>query len=330
MKSTFLQFCQTGDPEKVIELGSRTLEPLKPHDVRVAIHFAPVNPADLNYIEGNYGRPSHPPAIPGHEAAGVVIERGSEVSSLDVGDKVIPLLGAGCWCQHLTAEEQFFAKLPTEVDLLQASMLRVNPVTAWRLLKDYQTLQPGDWVAQNAANSGVGRSLIQIAKAKGLRSINFVRRPELIPELQALGADIVVLDNDEGLAEAKAALGKDPLHLAGNAVGGDSALRLMDLLAPGGTHVTYGAMSKRSLKVPNKFLIFKNLELRGLWVTRWYEKASATELYETLSPLAEMLVQQTLTLAVDTTFAPSEHPTALARAKADGRAGKVIFRFEAH
>jgi NADPH:quinone reductase-like Zn-dependent oxidoreductase len=104
----------------------------------------------------------------------------------------------------------------------------------------------------------------------------------------------------------------------------------MDLLAPGGTHVTYGAMSKRSLKVPNKFLIFKNLELRGLWVTRWYEKASATELYETLSPLAEMLVQQTLTLAVDTTFAPSEHPTALARAKADGRAGKVIFRFEAH
>jgi trans-2-enoyl-CoA reductase len=62
-------------------------------------------------------------------------------------------------------------------------------------------------VAQNAANSGVGRALIQLAHHFGLRTINFVRRAELIDELKALGADAVVLDTDEGVAEAKKIVG---------------------------------------------------------------------------------------------------------------------------
>ena len=55
------------------------------------------------------------------------------------------------------------------------------------------------WVVQNAANSGVGRSLIAVAKTRGLKTINLVRRPELIPELQAFGADLVVMDEEGSL-----------------------------------------------------------------------------------------------------------------------------------
>lgn len=328
MKSRFLQFQATGDPEQVIECGERELRPLKPDEVRVAMRFAPVNPADLNFMEGTYARAAHPPAIPGHEGVGQVVKTGSDVVSLTVGDVVAPLLGAGCWAQHLTAEEQFFAKLPEGIDLQQASMLRVNPVTAWRLLHAFTTLRPGSWVAQNAGNSGVGRAVIQIAKELGIPTVSFVRRAELVTELQDLGADLVFLDDDDGLALAKAALkGREPV-LAGNAVGGDSAIRLMDLLAPEGTMVTYGAMSRRSLKVPNKFLIFKNLNLRGLWITRWLEQAGQDELFDVLHPLVEMIRNGKLHTPVDSVFSMEDCKAAMARAKAGGRTGKVLLKLD--
>ena len=308
----------------MLELVSRDLPPVGPRQVRVVMRYAPVNPADLNFIEGNYGRPSNPPAVPGHEGSGEVVEVGDEVESLQVGDFVIPLHGGGIWAQHLTAPEAYFAKLPPTIDLVQASMLRINPVTAWRFLQDYGELQPGAWVLQNAANSGVGRSLIQIAAKQGYRTMNFVRRAELIPELKALGADEVFLDNDEGLAAAKAVMKAHPSRLAANAVGGDSALRLMDLLAAHGTLVTYGAMSRRSLKVPNKFLIFKDLSLRGLWVTKWLESASHAEIYEVLRPLAEMMVDGSLTQPVAEVVSLRDYKRAIELAQTDARGGKVV------
>jgi trans-2-enoyl-CoA reductase len=203
-------------------------------------------------------------------------------------------------------------------------MLRINPVTAWHLLNKHVDLDPGDWFAQNAANSGVGRALIQIAKQKGLRTINFVRRAALIPELLELGADAVFLDDENGVAQAKALLAKTPLKITANAVGGDSAIHLMDLLSPDGMMVTYGAMSRRSLKVPNKFLIFKNLRLHGLWITQWYEQASSAELYEVLEPLAKMIIHHDLFTAVDEVIPLQDHRRAMQRAQEGGRKGKVI------
>jgi mitochondrial enoyl-[acyl-carrier protein] reductase / trans-2-enoyl-CoA reductase len=328
MQSRFLQFLTTGDPEQVLECGERELRPIAADEVRVAMRYAPINPADLNYMEGTYARAAHPPAIPGHEGVGHVMETGAEVTSLRVGDAVIPLLGVGCWAQHLTAQEQFLARLPPGIDLQQASMLRVNPVTAWHLLHAFTTLRPGDWVAQNAGNSGLGRAVIQIARELGHPTVSFVRRSELVSELQEQGADLVFTDDEVGLSLAKAALkGREP-RLAGNAVGGDSAVRLMDLLAPEGTLVTYGAMSRRSLKVPNKFLIFKNLQLRGLWITRWLEQAGQDALFDVLHPLVELIANGKLHTPVDAVYPMSEYKAAMARAKDSGRSGKVLLKLD--
>jgi mitochondrial enoyl-[acyl-carrier protein] reductase / trans-2-enoyl-CoA reductase len=319
-----ISFPVTGNPAEVLQLVDSPLPTLADHEVRVRMHYAPVNPADLNFIEGNYGRASNPPAVPGHEGCGEVEAIGPQVTTLAIGDVVIPLLGVGCWSQHLTAAETHFIKLPTSIDRVQASMLRINPITAWHLLNRQTPLNPGDWVAQNAANSGVGRALIQIARKQGLRTLNFVRRAELIPELLALGADAVFLDTDAGVAEAKALLGPAPLKLASNAVGGDSAIHLMELLSPEGLMVTYGAMSRRSLKVPNKYLIFKNLRLHGLWITQWFEKAIRTELDEVFQTLANMVLSGELITAVDTLLPMQDHPQAMRRAQEASRQGKVI------
>jgi trans-2-enoyl-CoA reductase len=324
MSSRFLQFDQTGNPAEVLQLRERVLTPLSGHEVRVRMRYAPVNPADLNFIEGTYGRAAHPPCIPGHEGCGEVEEVGEAVVSLAKGDVVIPLLGTGCWTQHLTAPEHHFAKLPPQIDRVQASMLRINPVTAWALLKHYTDLEPGSWVAQNASNSGVGRALIQLARHFGLRTLNFVRRPELIDELKTLGADAVVLDNDEGVVEAKNIIGNEPVKLATNAVGGDSAIHLMDILSSEGILVTYGAMSRRSLKVPNKFLIFKNLQLHGLWITKWFENASTPELRDVLDPLTALIEKGDLVTAVDQIVSLADFKQAITRAQEGSRHGKVI------
>jgi mitochondrial enoyl-[acyl-carrier protein] reductase / trans-2-enoyl-CoA reductase len=322
--SASLQFEQTGPPLEALHLVQRDSPPLSEHAVRVRMRYAPVNPADLNFIEGIYGKKPVLPAVPGVEGAGEVEEVGAGVTSLKKGDLVIPLEGLGCWSQHVIAPEHHFAQLPAGLDLVQASMLRINPLTAWRLLKGYADLSEGDYVVQNAANSGVGRALIQIARHLGIRTVNFVRREELIEEMRALGADHVFMDSTEGLAEAKALLKGTPLRLAANAVGGDSAVRLMDMLFPEGTMVTYGAMSRQALKVPNKFLIFKNLNLRGLWITRWIEHAGSAELFESLHPLAEMMKRGELKLAVEEIVPLSNFRHAIERAAQDRRAGKIV------
>ena len=149
--SGFLQFTTTGNPAEVIQVAERELPAPKGHEVRVRMRYAPVNPADLNFIEGTYGRAATPPCIPGIEGCGEVEAVGPEVESLAPGDVVIPLLGTGCWVQHLTVPEHALAKVPPQIDRVQAAMLRVNPVTAWRLLRGFVELEKGEWVVQNAA-----------------------------------------------------------------------------------------------------------------------------------------------------------------------------------
>ena len=71
-------------------------------------------------------------------------------------------------------------KLPVKVDPVQAAMLKVNPLTALRMLEGFVSLTPGDWVVQNASNSGVGRCIIQLAREMGVKTVNFVRRPDAV------------------------------------------------------------------------------------------------------------------------------------------------------
>src|SRR5439155_4931234 len=131
---------------------------------------------------------------------------------------------------------------------------------------------------------------------RGLRTVNFVRRVELIEEMRAAGADVVLLDDDESAKQIRDATGGADIRLAFNAVGGESALRLANALAPGGTIVTYGAMGRQPLRIPNGLLIFKDLRWRGFWVTQWYRAATRTEIgamFEELFTLAQRGVLHT-------------------------------------
>lgn len=318
-----LVFRANGSPAEVLEVERFAIPPLRPGEVRIRVLAAPINPADLNTIEGTYGVKPPLPATPGIEGYGTV--ESSESGDFSEGDGVIFLRRAGSWASHVTMPADTLFKVQAVMDPLQAAMLKVNPATAWRLLHTTGHAPQGLWVVQNAGNSAVGRCVIQLARERGVKTISFVRRPELAEELRDLGADEVFTDDADGLESAQNAMGGAEAVLAFNAVGGDSALRLMKLLAEGATHVTYGAMGRRPLTVPNGPLIFRDIRLQGLWVTRWLETAGRQEVEAVYRSLAERVAAGKLHQPVDTTFPFENFAEALARLEAPERNGKVLF-----
>ncbi|MES2468220.1 MAG: 2-enoyl thioester reductase domain-containing protein [Verrucomicrobiota bacterium] len=325
-----LVITRTGPPAEVLELQPQPRPVPGPGEVLIRMQAAAINPADLNFIEGTYGTKPNLPCVPGMEGVGVIEALGEGVNSLVAGSAVLPLTGPGNWASWRILPVGRVHGLPKGLEAPQAALLRVNPATAWGLLHAAGTPAGGAWVVQNAASSAAGHCVIQIAKSLGLRTLSFVRRPESIAVCEALGADLVFVDDAEGLAAARTALAARaapaPL-LALNAVGGDSALRLMDLLGPHGTHVTYGAMARQPLKVPNGILIFKGLTLRGFWLTHWAASLGDERMTELYQKLAGLALQGQLRQQIAATYPLEQFRVALKHAAGGARNGKILLTF---
>jgi mitochondrial enoyl-[acyl-carrier protein] reductase / trans-2-enoyl-CoA reductase len=292
----------------------------------VRVRFAPINPADINVLEGKYPIRPTLPGTPGVEGVGVVEEVGVGVSNFSAGATVLLPHGFGTWREAGNVPAADLVPVPVSVPLEQAAMLRINPATALLLMREFVDLQPGEWIIQNAANSAVGRCVIRLARHFGWRTVNVVRRAELVEELQSKGADVVLVDGEQIGAELKAATGGAPLRLALNAVGGESAVRLGSALAPGGVVVTYGAMARQPLRIPNGLLIFQDIAWRGFWVSRWYRNAAAGDAAAVLAELCALAASGVIATPVEAVYPLEEIAGAIEHAQRSGRSGKVILR----
>jgi trans-2-enoyl-CoA reductase len=318
-----------GNPADVLRVESRPWPTPAAGEVIVKMRAAPINPADLNQIEGKYPVRAELPATPGFEGAGIVVDVASDVKGLSNGALVILPHNTGTWRDAVAVKADELVVVPAGINAVHASMLKINPMTAWRLLHDYVDLARGDWLIQNAANSAAGRAVIQIAHELGYRTVNVVRRSELIGELREEGGDVVLVDSENLRREVEDAIAGPPVRLGLNAVGGESALRLANCLAPASPLVTYGAMSLQPLKIPNGLLIFKDLRFRGIWINKWYDNATPAQRMEAFQHLFEMAKRGLLQTKVEKAYPLSEAKTAVAHAARGQRSGKIIFEFAA-
>ncbi|XP_073711884.1 enoyl-[acyl-carrier-protein] reductase, mitochondrial [Misgurnus anguillicaudatus] len=258
-----------------VRMEQLMLPPVRGQDVRVKMLAAPVNPADINMIQGRYPVLCPLPAVGGNEGVAEVMEVGSDVTHLRPGDWVVPIdAGFGTWRTGAVCKQHDLISVPKDISLLGAATVFVNPCTAYRMLLDFQTLIPGCTVLQNGSNSAVGRAVIQISAALGLKTINMIRdRPncaDLIQDLRSLGADYVITEEEvmsSGLHEVFKEVPQPKLGL--NCVGGLSGGLVLSNLDHQGTMVTYGGMSRKPLQIPAKSLIFQNITLKGFWLTQW-------------------------------------------------------------
>jgi trans-2-enoyl-CoA reductase len=317
-----------GNPADVLRVETRPWPTPAPDEAIVKMRAAPINPADLNQIEGKYPVRPELPATPGFEGAGVVVESGAGVKGLTNGALVILPHNVGTWRDAAAVKAEDLVVVPDGIEPVQAAMLKINPLTAWRLLHDYVDLQKGDWLIQNAANSAAGRDVIHIAHELGYKTVNIVRREELIDELRAEGGDVVLLDADNLREEVKSATGDASIRLGLNSVGGDSALRLANCLAPGGTLVSFGAMSLQPLKIPTGLFIFKDLRFRGMWINKWYDNATKQERTEAFEALFAMARRGLLKTKIEKAYPLSEVKAAVAHAAQGKRSGKIVFKFD--
>jgi mitochondrial enoyl-[acyl-carrier protein] reductase / trans-2-enoyl-CoA reductase len=317
-----------GNPADVLRIETRPRPTPATDEAVVKMRAAPINPADLNQIEGKYPVRSKLPATPGFEGAGTIVELGADVKGLTSGALVILPHNVGTWREAVAVKAEELVVVPDGIEPVQAAMLKINPLTAWRLLHDYVDLQKGDWLIQNAANSAAGRDVIQIAHELGYKTVNVVRRAELVDELRAEGGDVVLIDGDNLRDEVKSATGGASIRLGLNSVGGDSALRLANCLAPGGTLVSFGAMSLQPLKIPTGLLIFKDLRFRGIWINKWYDNATPSERMQTFRSLFDMVQRGLLKTKVEKAYPLNEVKAAVAHAAQGKRSGKIIFEFE--
>jgi len=318
-----------GNPADVLNIETQPWPTPASEEATVQIRAAPINPADLNQIEGKYPLRPNLPATPGFEGAGVVVDLGKSVKDLAIGALVILPHNLGTWRDAVAVRASELVTVPPEIDPIHAAMLKINPMTAWQLLHDYVDLKSGDWLIQNAANSAAGRAVIQIAHDLGYKTVNAVRREELIDELRAEGGDVVLVDGGNLREEVKNATNNAPIRLGLNAVGGDSALRLANCLAPGSTMVTFGAMSLQALKIPNGLLIFKDLRFQGMWINKWYDNATMDERMEAFQRLFEMAKRGLLKSKVEKAYPLSQAKTAVVHAAQGKRSGKIMFEFDA-
>jgi trans-2-enoyl-CoA reductase len=317
-----------GNPEDVLQVKTEPWPQPTADEVIVAMRAAPVNPADINAIEGKYPAKREVPAVPGFEGAGVVVEVGANVSTITQGALVMLPHNIGTWREAVAVKANDLVAVPPEIDPAQAAMLKINPLTAWRLLHDYVDLARGNWLIQNAANSAAGRAVIAIARELGFKTVNVVRRAELIEELRAEGGDVVLVDGEKLRDEVKMATGGAAIRLGLNSVGGDSALRLSNCLVFGGTLVSFGAMSMQPLKIPTGLLIFKDLRYRGIWINHWYDNATMAERMAAFNPLFDMAKRGLLKTKIEKVYAIDDAKAAVVQAAQPKRNGKIIFEFK--
>ncbi|KAF8603798.1 trans-2-enoyl-CoA reductase [Ceratobasidium sp. AG-I] len=304
----------TGNPPEVLSISkvSALPEDVPVNHVGVRFLLSPINPADLNVVQGSYpskpeirhdlGTPS-PSFIGGNEGLAEVQRVGKGVDNLSVGDWVIMAKPqSGTWSSHAYADAKDIIPVDKRVGETRAATMTVNPPTARGMLSDFRDLSEGDFVIQNGANSAVGQAVIQIAAARGLRTVNIVRnRPnldELKQHLTSLGATHILTDDE---INDKATRGKvkewtqgKEIKLGLNCVGGRTTSVMAGYLGKDAALVSYGAMSKSPLSLPTSLFIFKNLTSYGYWQTRWYESHSSEERQSMLREITDLMLSDKL------------------------------------
>jgi trans-2-enoyl-CoA reductase len=304
-------YSTNGDPARVLSAFSfPELPPPPPNTANIRFLLAPINPADINVIEGVYpARPEpdvslsqakdHPLFVGGNEGLGKVMDVGEGVVDLQKDDWVVMTKAqSGTWASAKNIALSDVLKVPKQgLSEAQAATITVNPATAYNIVHDFTQLVEGDWIVQNGANSAVGQAVIQIAAAKGYKTINFIRDRDdvelLKQHLELLGATHVVtydeLSDKSLRTKVKTWTGGKDIRLGLNCVSGKTTTLMARLLGNNAHLVSYGAMSKEPLSLPTSLFIFKNLTCHGFWQTRWYSDKSLEQRQELLKTLIALM-----------------------------------------
>jgi len=207
----------------------------KENEILVRTIASGVNPADPLILGGKFAREfgTHLPLILGYDMAGLVVQTGSKVTRLKVGDPVYAyLLWGGGWAEYCISNENESALKPESLSFTEAAAIPLAALTAWQALIDIGKLEKGQTVLIHGGSGGVGSFAVQIAKARGARVIATASTANQ-DLLRQLGADTAIDYTKTKFEE----VAKD-VDLVLDPVGRDTLARSYSVVRKGGLIVT--------------------------------------------------------------------------------------------
>ncbi len=315
-----------GDGSLTIE-DRPTPEPA-PGEVRVRVHGAGLNRADLLQRAGFYPAPPGVPAdIPGLEFAGTVDAHGEGVSVPEIGAKVFGVTGGGAQAEYVVVPAVHCAPVPDPLDLVTAGGVPEVFVTAHDAMRTRGRLQPGEHVLVHAVGSGVGTAVVQLAKAFGCTVTGTARTDSKLVDARALGLDHGILVPREldpfALAREIIEYGGPP-DVVIDLVGGDYVAADVSALASGGRIIIVGTLAGGNPAVPLLGLMQKRGEIHGtvLRPRSITDKAAATDAF--VAEVVPLLADARVAPIVDQIIPLADASDAYAVLDADTNFGKVI------
>jgi NADPH2:quinone reductase len=240
--------------------------PIRDGAVRLAVHAAGINFADLLLVSGQYQEKPAFPFTPGMEAAGTVTEVAAGVSGLKVGDRVMALTGTGAYAEEVVVDANRAVKIPDKMDFAAAAAFPVAYGTSHGAFDWRAHLQPGEWLLVHGAAGGVGLTAVEIGKVMGARVIACAGSAEKLEIARQYGADHLIDYSREDIRErVKAITGGRGADVVYDPVGGDAFDASLRSIAWGGRIIIIGFASGRIPQVPANIVLVKNIDVIGFY-----------------------------------------------------------------
>ncbi len=287
MKAAVLR--QFGGPEVLAYEAIDTPTP-KPGNVLIKVLAAGLNRLD-HYLREGAIVPDLPfPHILGVDAVGEVVDLGEGVTSLNIGDRVIPAAGftlneeddanrplanspsfvvpgvhlPGAYAQYMEVPARWALKDTTGISAAEAATLPVILGTSVRALKQVGEVKAGDTVLVTAGASGSGSMHIQVAKALGATVAATVRDDVKGEYVRSLGADLVINIRQEDVTKrVKAWTNGNGVDVAIDNVGGNEFAKIVEAVRPFGIIVAYGFTAGADVTLNVRDFFFTQKQLRG-------------------------------------------------------------------
>ena len=261
--------------------------------VLVKMDSSPVNPSDISFLRGLYGSKKIPPVVPGFEGSGTVVATGDDWMSKRLLGKPVScfssMTGNGTWAEYMCTTSNFVVPLKKFVDIEQASMLLVNPLSAYAMVK--MARESGHKAIINtAAASQLGNIMIRLCQEEGLEIVNVVRREEQVELLKKAGAKYVINSSGDSFQQELKEICKHlSIKLAFDAVAGDLTFDLVEAVAHGGEVIVYGGLSEKPSKVHPGKLIFESKKVSGFWLSEWIARQHILKLLGVFNKIQKYL-----------------------------------------
>ncbi|NBX76903.1 MAG: hypothetical protein EBQ92_10150 [Proteobacteria bacterium] len=291
-KSTHFKCIEFNPQTESLSLATRVIPVLKPNEVLVKVWGSPINPSDRLFCQGLYGTKATQPIVPGFEGSGTVVKTGIGFMARRLMGKRVSgaVQGAdGFWAEYVVVQANQCLPVSKGISDEVASCSFVNPLSAWALFEPLRKGRETSFV-QTAAASQLGRMVIRLSQKYQVPGIHIVHRPELVEELKKEGAEYV-LDSSRPQFESdlKAACERLQVRYAIDAVAGEMTGVLVRSLVSGGTVSVYGVLSGKSCEVPPGDLIFRDIQVKGFWLSYYLKEKNPFEMIRLFLDLKRLL-----------------------------------------